>query len=564
MGSDEERLEEMLKAVLEEENKRTAQNTPDVSEEEDLPEIPELPLEDVTGELPDLPLDDLTGELQDLPLVDLSEDLQDLPLDDLSGELSEIEDLPLDDFSEDLPEIEDLPLDDLSEEIPEIPEQDLEKAEDPSAKEMSVDPLEFLAMSEEEIDKVLEKEASLDKTFTGKAPRGEMPEEPKEQDALSDIEEMLQMSDDHVLMDEEGMGKGMSSGGEAPEQDFSNDVPDAEEEIREVSDNGKKKKSLKKKREKKVKEKKKKESGENKESFGKKFAAVFFGSDEEELEEEPVNEKKKGKEKSAADGDAKGKKKKEKKQAPPKKDKEKDPAKAAKEKLKKEKQAEKAKLKAAKAEKAEKERRAAKKLPKKRVIVWTLLCASIGVGILLINSVGMAAIQMTQARNAFYDKDFETAYKLLNGRELSGEDQLIFGQSSAVLHLEHAQENYKNHLKMNKPVKALEDLLKGVEKYQGVLSAGGGELVTPELTAEYQRLLEILQEQYGVSEAGAIEINAIKTDYEYSLQLEALVNGGTYQNQSEIQEQEEEAAQTLPELEDMLPEEEEYLDGSGD
>ena len=59
-----------------------------------------------------------------------------------------------------------------------------------------------------------------------------------------------------------------------------------------------------------------------------------------------------------------------------------DPKKAAKEKRKKEKNAEKAKKKAEKAEKAEKERRAQRKLPKKKVFVWSLLCASIGAGVL--------------------------------------------------------------------------------------------------------------------------------------------------------------------------------------
>lgn len=433
-------------------------------------------------------------------------------------------------------------------------------------------------MSEEEIDKVLEEEAALGEMFTGKMTGDKLSEKQEEPDALSDIQEMLQMSENHILVDEGRMEKTASFKTQAPEQEdapgFSDDGPDMGEDIREKEESGRRKKSPKKKREKKVKEKKVKEkkvkeNGEEKESFGKKFAAVFFGSDDDELEEEAVKEK--GKDKSADAGEGgdvkrKKKEKKEKKNKPPKKEKEKNPAKAAKEKLQKEKKAEKAKLKAAKAEKAEKERRAAKKLPKKRVIVWVLLCTSIGAGILLINSVGIAAIQMTQARNAFEDKDFETAYKLLNGKELSGEDQLIFGQSSAVLHLKHAGEAYENHLKMNKPVKALEDLLKGVEKYQGIVSAGEGELVTPELTAEYQRILEILQEQYGLSETGAIEINGIESDYEYSLQLEALVNGETYQSQSEITEQEEEAeaAQAFPELKDLLPEEEEYLDGSGD
>ena len=70
-----------------------------------------------------------------------------------------------------------------------------------------------------------------------------------------------------------------------------------------------------------------------------------------------------------------------------------------------------------------------------------------------------------------------------------------------------------------------------------------------------------------VTESSAVtqaEINALKDDYEYSLQLEALVNGEVYQSQSEIEQQEEEEAEKYSDLEDILPEEEEYLNGIGD
>ena len=56
----------------------------------------------------------------------------------------------------------------------------------------------------------------------------------------------------------------------------------------------------------------------------------------------------------------------------------------------------------------------------------------------------------------------------------------------------------------------------------------------------------------------------MESDYEYSLQLEALVNGEVYQSQAEIEQQQQEEAATYPELEDMLPEEEEYFNDSSD
>lgn len=536
MGSDEERLEEMLKAVMETEKAREAEMS-----------IEDLPIED----LPDIPLEDMAG----MPFESGSESL--------AEEVS-------------LRTSEQIPVEKSTDEAADSGAQTAEEKPDQSAAkpqgEPEVNPLEFLSMSEAEIDQVLEKEAELENGSFGEQKsdperqknRG-LQEAGRENDDLSDIEELLQMSDDHVQVAPDGAGDVYfeTPGFEDEEtDDISGDLSAALESGAERSTK-KPVKEKRKKKEKKPKEKKQKEKGE-KEGFGKKLAAMFFGSDDDETEAEETG-KGKGKAGSAdGEGEAKtgGKKKKEKKKEPPKK-KEPDPKKAAKEKEKKAKNAEKAKIRAEKAQKAEKERRAAKKLPKKKVIVWVLFCASLGVGILLLNSIGMSTIQLTEARSAFEEKDFETAYRLLNGRELAEEDQLLFRQSSAVLHLEHAVEAYTNHLKLKKPVLALEDLLKGVDKYQKLLQTGEGELVTPELDAEYQNILAILREQYSLSEEGALEINAIEEDYEYSMQLEALADGEVYRSQAEIESEQEEAAEAFPELEDMLPGEEEFLNDSG-
>ena len=59
-----------------------------------------------------------------------------------------------------------------------------------------------------------------------------------------------------------------------------------------------------------------------------------------------------------------------------------------------------------------------------------------------------------------------------------------------------------------------------------------------------------------------MEINALESDYEFSLQLEALVNGETYQSEEEMEQQQEEEMDKYADLEDILPEEEEYLNDS--
>lgn len=580
MSSDEERLEEMLKAVMEVEN-TTQQSAQSTAEEEEIP-APELP--EIGEDLLDIPLDDIPDipldEIPDIPLDDIEdislEDIPDIPFDDISDVPEE--EVPVfsteDDSSEADEKVSDPAAENLAETAEEEKaeqsvEQPVEQPQELQEKEMAVDPMAFLSMSEEEIDKVLEEEAASAEGSSEKQDDGELSDLLGGSDDLEDIQKLLQMSDAHEQVDDSGTIKDtVFDSVEAETRNSSDGISDdgeeGSEELQKNQAKGTDKRKEKKKKEKKtkVKEEKKKE---NKEGLGKKLAALFFGSDEDELEEKNAeNEKQKD-----GGADAKGgagvkeKKKKEKKKKEPKK-KEPDPKKAAKEKQQKEKNAEKAKKKAEKAEKAEKEKRAAKKLPKKKVIVWVIFCASIGAGILLMNSVGMSTLQLTEARNAFDEKDYETAYRLLNGRELSEEDQLLFRQSSAMLHLVHAEEAYGNHLKLNKPVVALEDLLRGVGKYQELQQAGESELITPEVTAQYQRILDILQENYSLTENGALEINALESDYEYSLQLEALVNGEIYQSQADMESEQEEEAAAYPELEDILPEEEEYLNGSSD
>lgn len=512
MSSDEERLEEMLRAVMEAEE--TAGSDPD---EWDM------------------------GDPGDIPIPDIPEMADELPDSGFSDEL------PDGGFSDEIPD------DGFQNEMPEAS----------SEKEMMVDPLALLDMSEDEIDHILEKEGVTGEEVSEPQESSdvEFPEMLDEVEGLSDMQGLFDMP---AEVEDENI--------DIPLEDIESLADEGTKEQETASEKPGKEKEKAPRKEKKKKEKKK-EKKEKKDGLGKKLGAFFFGADEEEENEDALTGT--GSDEDAAgegDGEQKkengkaakkskeGKKKKEKKKAPDKK-KEADPKKAAKEKQKKEKDAEKAKKKAEKAEKAEKEKRAQKKLPKKKVFVWSLLCASIGAGVLLMNSVGMDTLHLTEARNAFDDKDFETAYQLMNGRILEEEDQIIFRQSSAILHLRHAKEAYENHLKLEKPVMALEDLLKGVAKYQN-LSQNSPNLVTPELTVEYQSILELLQGGYGLSEAGAMEINALESDYEFSLQLEALVNGEAYQSEEEMEQQQEEEAEKYADLEDILPEEEEYLNDS--
>lgn len=511
---------------------------------------------------------------------------------------------------------ETIPAEEILAERPPLTESDLEKVEPngnkTSRRETSIDPLKVMGMSEEELDRLLEGNASegeaagtgdgssnssgegkkkglrgiwkkegkkkkekkpkkgkKEETPEGmeaaeeeavkvpEIPEAAMPEVPEiPETAIPKVPEIPETAIPEVPeIPEAAMPEvpeipeaAMPEVPEIPETAIP-EVPEIPEETEKEAEEGKKKKDSKEKKE--------------KESFGKRVASALFGSDEDELTEDVPADSPDGGDTEDAKKSGKADAKKDKKAKKGKKDKKEkkgpDPKKAANEKKKREKNAEKARKRAEKAQKAAEEKRSEKKLPKKAVAVWLILCASIAAGVLLINSVGMNMVNIIEGRNAFYDKDFETAYKHFHGRDLGEEDKLCFEQSAAVLHLRHANEIYENHLKLGKPVEALEDLLQGAKRYRGLIEEGRTDLLIPEAEAEYQKILDTLQTNYGLSEAAAYEIIDIKDDYDYSVQLEALVNGEMYQ--SETTEAPEESAATEG-MEDLLPEEEEYLNDS--
>ena len=89
MNSDEERLEEMLRAVMEPDSAAP----PDPNDEMSISDImdgmlDEISDEDVMGDLPEMPDADLMGDLAGMPDADLMGDLPEMPDEDLMGDLA--------------------------------------------------------------------------------------------------------------------------------------------------------------------------------------------------------------------------------------------------------------------------------------------------------------------------------------------------------------------------------------------------------------------------------------------------------------------------------------------
>ncbi len=376
---------------------------------------------------------------------------------------------------------------------------------------------------------------------------------------LSDIGDMIEKSDSGELVDP------------SIAQEKDTDVPgmgdddDGEEE----EEGGKKKKRVKKKREKKKKEKPEGEAAEKKEKkpgfFSKLLGALFTEEEEEEASAVPEADATKLSDENAAilsEIDAekdkgKGKKEKKKKEKKPK------PEKPKKEK----------KPKPVKAKKPE-EPDNSKRIPKKYISRTVILSASILIALLVVGTVLPGLMNMSNARKAYYDHDYKTAFLTMYGKDLNESDKKIYQRSRLLVMLDRKYESYQQYQAMGMEHEALDALLQGLARYQELEEEAKILGIDTEALGIKLKITDALASVYGIGEAEALETLSY-SQADYTGKIDAVIGGRTYRPMKEeifeeyglsIQEQEaapEEGDGGEDELPDLLPEEREYLDGQG-
>ena len=245
-------------------------------------------------------------------------------------------------------------------------------------------------------------------------------------------------------------------------------------------------------------------------------------------------EKKKGKSDEALDEEEEGaednnkKKKKEKKK---KEKKEKEPSEAPKEKP-------------------------VKVLSKKNMLVLIAACATLLGSIFALSTFLTEYSDRQNARQAFYDGDYEEVYRLFYDRNLNSSDTVIYNKVKIVLTLERKLKSYENNIALNKELEAVDALIQGISCYQSLQGIDEYD-VRNEVDAIYQQICNILENKYGITYEEAIEINTYDNET-YTRIVDAIVNGTEFvMPGEEIEEAEESEEELLPQ--DVLPEEEEII-----
>ena len=242
--------------------------------------------------------------------------------------------------------------------------------------------------------------------------------------------------------------------------------------------------------------------------------------------------KKKGKDKKADDGgeeggeEGEGGEKKEKKKKKPKKE---------------------------KPPKEEGEQKPTKKLNTKKVASIFALCITILVVVLIVSNLLGAHAVKKEAREAYSQGDYQTAYQDLFGQDLNESDEIIFKKSECILRIRLWYREYEL-LKDESDVKALDSLIQSVSRYPGLYDSAVRWQCLEEVEPVYQQILDALYNDFGLTEEEAAEIAMIKKDVDYTRAVYEVVNG--LYGQPEEAEEPEEVPETPEPLEDVIPGEE--------
>ncbi len=197
-----------------------------------------------------------------------------------------------------------------------------------------------------------------------------------------------------------------------------------------------------------------------------------------------------------------------------------------------------------------------KKLPVKQLMPVVLTGVTVLFVILLLVNLGGDFTVKRNAHKAYYQEDYETCYQELYGRKLNESEKVMFGKSESILRIRLWMREYELFYSEGAEVEALDILIQSVKDYAQLYeyavewNAGG------EVSAVYEQMLDILQNQYGLTEAQALEIAAEPDDVEYTRLVTAAAQGQGYHSGGAD-------ASGSPDLPHMLPEEKQFPENNG-
>ena len=208
------------------------------------------------------------------------------------------------------------------------------------------------------------------------------------------------------------------------------------------------------------------------------------------------------------------------------------------------------------------------KLSQKKVSATFLFAFTVMAAILVCCLFIPELFELKEARNAYYEGDYETCYRSLYGKKLSESDQIMYERSEFMMGIERRMDAYDSYCSVGDELRALDVLIQSVGGQREVLEKAGQYGLTSEAETAYQEILQLLNEKYQLTEEEILKICAYRQDALYTLHLKAIVAGETFIRPDYLREDGvptedaslQEENNEIPALEDVLPAEEELTE----
>lgn len=136
-------------------------------------------------------------------------------------------------------------------------------------------------------------------------------------------------------------------------------------------------------------------------------------------------------------------------------------------------------------------------------------------------------LAIQKATDYFDNQKYHKAYDEIKGVEVKEKDQDLKDRIYTVMYVERLYESYQNNIELNRQKKALDSLLRGVDKYYEYYDEAQKLGIVDDLNYSFAQVQTALQDHYGITVEQAAAINQLDS-YEYVQTVDQYVQDGKW------------------------------------
>lgn len=149
------------------------------------------------------------------------------------------------------------------------------------------------------------------------------------------------------------------------------------------------------------------------------------------------------------------------------------------------------------------------------------------------------SLAIEKATNYFANQKYRKAYDEIVGVEVKEKDEELKDRIYTVMYVERLYESYLNNIELGREEKALDSLLRGVDKYYEHYEEAQTLGITADLDYSFKQIQNVLETQYNLSVEDAKKINQLD-NYDYVQYIHSVVGGEAVSVPEEENEEENE------------------------